>query len=222
MDIILIGAPGAGKGTQAHLLAQMLSVTHISSSDLFRKAFEEKTELGLRAQAFVDLGELVPNEMTIPMVVRCIEAPESSQGVLLDGFPRNLQQAQALDAELEHLNRQIGMVIYLNVPPDELARRIGERVFCEAHQHVYNATSHPPKVAGVCDLDGSTLYRRLDDAGEAVRRRLVIFFGETVQLLDYYRKQNKLREVNGNQSIEQVQTMILKEINDQESRETKV
>jgi len=220
MDIILLGAPGAGKGTQAEKLSQILPVRHIASGDLFRKALEEKTELGLKAQTYVDLGELVPDELTIPMVMRHIEEPESQQGILLDGFPRTLQQAQALDAELELLNRQVDLAIYLKVSREELLERLSGRLFCRANQHVYNIRFRPPKAADICDLDGSKLYQRADDTGEALRRRLAIFFTEAVRVFDYYRKQNKLREVDGDQSIDQVRMMLLKEINEHRERGT--
>jgi len=218
MDIVLIGAPGAGKGTQAEKLSQLLGVRHVASGDLFQKAFEEQTELGLKARTYVDLGELVPDEMTIPMVLRHIEEPESMHGVMLDGFPLSLAQAQALDAELQQINREIDLAIYFKVSRGELLRRLAGRVFCRANSHVYHIDFHPPRVAGVCDLDGSKLYQRPDDSGEAVRRRLVIFFNDASQVLDYYKKQNKLREVDGNQSIDHVQAMILNEINDYKGR----
>ena len=218
MDILLIGAPGAGKGTQAEKLSQLLGIRHVASGDLFQKAFEEQTELGLKARGYVDLGELVPDEMTIPMVLRHIEEPESMQGVVLDGFPRTVAQAQALDAEMQQINRQIDLAIYLKVSRGELLRRLAGRVFCRANSHVYHVDLHPPKVAGVCDLDGSKLYQRPDDTGEAVRRRLVVFSNEANQVLDHYNKQNKLREVDGNRSIDQVQAMILNEINDYKGR----
>jgi adenylate kinase len=221
MDIILIGAPGAGKGTQAEKLSQLLGARHIASGDLFRKAFEEQTELALKAQRYVDLGELVPDEMTIPTVLRHVEEPENMHGVLLDGFPRTLAQAQALDAVLQGINRQIDLAIYLKVSREELLRRTAGRLFCHANQHVYHVNLRPPRVADRCDLDGSKLYQRPDDTGEALRRRLVIFFNEATQVLDYYRKQHKLREVDGNQSIDQVQAMLLNEINDSMRRETK-
>ena len=220
MDILLIGAPGAGKGTQAEKLSQHLALRHVASGDLFHKAFEEQTELGLKAQTYVDLGELVPDEITIPMVMRHMEEPESMQGVLLDGYPRTLAQAQELDAELQRVKRQIDLAIYLKVSRDqELLQRLAGRVFCQANQHVYHVTFRPPKVAGRCDLDGSSLYKRPDETGEAVRRRLVIFYNQTIQVLDYYKKQHKLREVDGNQSIDQVQMMLVNEINDYMGRE---
>jgi adenylate kinase len=213
MDIILLGAPGAGKGTQAEKLSHAFGVRHIASGDLFQKAFEDQTELGLKARMYVDLGELVPDEMTIPMALRHIEEPESTGGVVLDGFPRTLSQALALDAELQQLKRQIDLVFYLKVSRGELMRRIAGRVFCRAHSHIYNVELQPPKVPGVCDLDGSMLYQRSDDTGEAVRKRLVVFFYAADQVLDHYKKQNKLREVDGNLSIAEVQALITGEIN---------
>jgi len=221
MDILLIGAPGAGKGTQADKLSQLFALQHVSSGDLFHKAYEEQTELGIKAQTYVDLGELVPDAITIPMVMRHLEDPESMKGVLLDGYPRTLAQAQELDAGLQQINRQIDLAIYLQVSRGELLRRLAGRVFCQAHQHVYHLTLRPAKVTGRCDQDGSQLYQRADDSGEAVRRRLVIFFDHTFQVLDYYRKQHKLREIDGNQSIEQVQTILVNEINDYMRRATK-
>ncbi len=213
MDILLIGAPGAGKGTQAEKLSQLLALRHIASGDLFRKAYEEQTELGLKAQRYVDLGELVPDDITIPMVIRHIEEPESMNGVVLDGFPRTLLQAQTLDAELQHFNRKIDLVIYLKVSREELLQRLAGRVFCQAHQHLYHVKNHPPKVAGICDQDGSKLYQRPDDAGEAMRRRLVIYFNQTNQLLEYYSHQQKLSQIDGNQNIDRVQAALLNEIN---------
>ncbi len=212
MDILLIGAPGAGKGTQAEKLTQPFGLRHIASGDLFRKAFEEQTELGLKAQRYVDLGELVPDDITIPMVIRHIEEPESRNGVLLDGFPRTLTQAKALDEQLQHFNRKLDLVIYLKVSREELLQRIGGRFFCQAHQHVYHVKNHPPKVEGICDLDGSKLYQRPDDAGEAMRRRLVVYFNHIVQLLDYYSQQQKLREIDGNQNIDQVHKTLIDEL----------
>ncbi len=220
MDIILIGAPGAGKGTQAMMLSQALSIRHISSGDLFRKAFDDKTPLGLQTQKYIDLGELVPDALTVSMVLRCIEEPTSANGVLLDGFPRTLPQVQALDVELQTIGRELDLAIYLSVPQDEILKRLAGRLFCHAHQHVYHTEIRPPKVNGVCDLDGSELYQRADDKGEALRRRLVIFFTETIQLLNHYKAQNKLREVDGNQSIEKVQEIIMNEIKDYTGKTT--
>ncbi len=212
MNIILIGAQGSGKGTQAELLEQALGVPHVASGDLFRKAIDEKTDLGLRAKTYLDRGELVPDDLTVAMVLSRLAEPDCRPGVILDGFPRTVAQAQVLDKGLEDVGRQIDLVIYLNVPREELLRRLSGRYICRANQHVYNVYTHPPKVAGVCDLDGSELYQRSDDTGEAVQRRLDIFFNETIRLLDYYGGQHKLREVDGNQGIDQVQEALLRTI----------
>jgi adenylate kinase len=210
--IILIGAQGSGKGTQAEMLSQALDIPHVASGDLFRKAIDEKTELGLKAKAYLDRGELVPDDLTVAMVLGRLEEPDCAQGVLLDGFPRTVAQAQALDEGLQRAGKQIDLAIYLRVPREELLRRLSGRFICRANQHVYNIYTRPPKVAGVCDLDGSELYQRPDDVGEAVQRRLDIFFNETIQLLDYYGSQHKLEEVDGNQSIDQVQRSLLNTI----------
>ncbi len=218
MNIILIGAQGSGKGTQAELLSQAFGVRHISTGDLFRKALQEKTKFGLQAQVYTERGELVPDEITVAMVLHCIEEPESSQGVVLDGFPRTLAQAQALDTELQHIGRQIDAVVYLNVTRAELLSRLAGRYICRAEQHVYHAKFRPPKVTGVCDLDGSELYQRSDDQGEAIERRLTIFFHETTQVLEYYRRQQKLTEVDADPSVKQVQTVLLSQLSNQAER----
>jgi len=207
--IILVGAQGSGKGTQAELLSQTLGIPHIASGDLFRKAIDEKTELGVKAKAYIDRGELVPDELTVTMVVKRLEEPDCSQGELFDGFPRTVAQAEVLDKGLQEVGKQIDLAIYLQVPREELLKRLSGRYICKANQHVYNIHTHPPKVAGVCDIDGSELYQRTDDTGEAVQKRLDIFFNETIRLLDYYGKQNKLEEVDGNQDIDKVQQSLL-------------
>jgi adenylate kinase len=212
VNIILIGAQGSGKGTQAERLERTLGIPHVASGDLFRKAIDEKTDLGLKAKTYLDRGELVPDDITVAMVLGRLEEPDCRAGVLLDGFPRTVAQAQALDKGLQDAGRQIDLVIYLHVPREELLYRLSGRYICRANQHVYNVYTHPPKVPGICDLDGSELYQRSDDTGEAVQRRLDIFFNETIRLLDYYGGQHKLREVNGNQSIDQVQAALLKTI----------
>lgn len=212
MNIILIGAQGSGKGTQAELLAGALGLSHISSGDLFRQAMAEKTELGLKVKAYMDRGELVPDDLTVAMILSRLAMPDCSAGVILDGFPRTIPQEQALDEGLQEIGRQIDVVFYLEVPREELLVRLSGRYICRANQHVYNVNTHPPKTPGVCDIDGSPLYQRPDDTGEAVQRRLDIFFSETIHLLDHYREQGKLITVNGNQGIEQVHASLLEAI----------
>jgi adenylate kinase len=212
VNIILLGAQGSGKGTQAEKLTGSLGVSHVASGDMFRKAFDEQTGLGIKAKAYTDRGELVPDDITVAMVLSRIKEPDCAQGVLLDGFPRTISQAQALDAGLE-AGQSIDLVIYLDVPREELLKRLAGRYICRANQHVYNNYANPPKVAGVCDLDGSELYQRSDDKGEAVEKRLDIFFDETIRLLDYYGSQQKVIKVNGNQDIDQVHMAILNQVN---------
>jgi adenylate kinase len=213
VNIILIGAQGSGKGTQAERLAQNLGIHHVSSGDLFRKASDEGTELGKKVRIYLDRGELVPDDLTVSMILHSIiEMGYMHDGVLLDGFPRTIAQAQALDEGLSSAGRYIECTVYLKVPREVLLRRLSGRYICRAAQHVYNRETNPPKIPGICNLDGSELYQRSDDQGPAVQKRLDIFFEGTIHLLDYYQKQEKLIEVDGNQEIEQVQRALLKAI----------
>jgi adenylate kinase len=218
MHIILIGAQGSGKGTQAALLTQALGIHHVASGDMFRQAIEEKTRLGLQARAYLDRGELVPDDITVAMVLQRIQELGPEPGVLLDGFPRTVAQARALDTALHSSGLQIDIAAYLNVPREELLARLSGRYLCRARQHIYHSRTRPPRVAGVCDLDGSALYQRSDDVGEAVQKRLDIFFHETIHLLDFYREQDKMVEVNGNQPVEQVAASLLQTFYNQEQR----
>ena len=213
MYIILIGAQGSGKGTQAELLAQTFDLQQVASGDLLRKAFEEQTDIGLAARRYVDRGELVPDELVVALVLQRIGELDGTGGVLLDGFPRTVAQAEALARALHDAGRRIDLAVYLDVPHAELLKRLSGRYICRASQHVYHATFRPPKVAGVCDLDGSELYQRSDDTGEAIQKRLAFFFGETIQVVDYYARQRKLGLVDGNQSIERVHRELVAVIN---------
>jgi len=210
VNIILIGAQGSGKGTQAEMLTQKLGIRHVASGDLFRKAISEGTALGKQAKTYIDRGHLVPDALTNAMVLNRLEEPDCASGVLLDGFPRTIAQAEALDNGLQGTGRTVDGAIYLEVPRDILLQRLSGRYICRANQHVYNINTRPPKVHGVCDVDGSELYQRPDDQGEAVQERLDIFFHETIRLLDYYKQYHNLVAVNGNQPIEQVHQDLLK------------
>jgi adenylate kinase len=214
MDIILLGAQASGKGTQAELLTRAFGIPHISSGDLFREEMEKRTTLGRRAQMSIDCGELVPDDLTIAMVLRRLQQPDCQQGALMDGFPRTLAQAKALDLGMYSQGRQVSAVIYLDVAREELYRRIAGRFICKAHQHIYNIHSSPPKVAGTCDLDGSELYQRSDDQNETVQRRLDTFFTQTVRLLDYYGVQGKVIQIEGDQAIENVHTAIVQSLSE--------
>ena len=214
MNIILIGTQGSGKGTQAALLTQDFGIRHIATGDLFRKALEEKTPSGLQAKEYIERGELVPDEITVAMVRTAIQEPATAQGFVLDGFPRTLAQAEALDAGLERLGKQIDAVIYLNVTHDELTSRLAGRYICRAHQHLYHIKFRPPKVSGICDIDGSELYQRSDDTSEAIERRLSIFFQETMHVLDHYKAQHKLIELDADPSVKTVHTALVSQLNE--------
>jgi len=197
MYIILLGAPGAGKGTQAATVAQKLNLVHIATGDLFRQAVERRTELGIKVKSYMEKGMLVPDEVTIQMVLERLLAPDCESGVILDGFPRNLRQAKALDSALAQQARAIDKVVYITVPEGELLRRLSGRWLCRHCQIPYHATDSPPKVWGKCDQCGGELYQRPDDTPQTVRERLRVYFAETAPLVDYYNQSGKLLEVAG-------------------------
>jgi len=195
--IILLGAPGAGKGTQAVMLADKLNLVQVASGDLFRQALRDETELGLKAKAYMDKGQLVPDEITIQMVLERLSAPDCTNGAILDGFPRNLQQAEALDKALEKQSKNIDKVVYVAVSERELLKRLGGRWICRNCQTPYHEVDSPPKVAGKCDRCGGELYQRADDNVETIKKRLEVYFAETSPLIDYYTSTGKLLEING-------------------------
>jgi len=202
--IIFLGAPGAGKGTQAANVAGELNLAHIATGDLFRQALEKGTELGLKAKSYMERGELVPDQLTIAMALEQLSAPEGKGGVILDGFPRNLEQAEALDKALAQQSKEVDKVIYIKVSEEELMNRLGGRWICRQCQTPYNITSSPPKVPGRCDKCGGELYQRPDDREEAVKKRLEVYFAETAPLIDYYRRAGKLLEVDGQGEVAEV------------------
>jgi adenylate kinase len=198
MHIIILGAPGAGKGTQADILSQDMDLPHIASGDLFRQALEERTKIGLLAKSYMDKGELVPDEITIKMILERINQPDCASGCIFDGFPRTLHQAEVLEQALKEQGKSIDKAIYIEVPNEELVKRLGGRWLCRICQTPYHIINSPPKTPGKCDKCGGELYQRSDDKEETVKERLSIFFAQTVPILDYYEKQNKLIRVNGN------------------------
>jgi len=210
MNIVLLGAPGAGKGTQAAVLSKTFGMVHVASGDLFRRALEEKTELGLKARAFMEKGELVPDEVTISMVLERIRKPDCRKGVLFDGFPRTLSQAKALDSRLAGERKAVDRAVYIEVPEDELVKRLSGRWICRKCQAPYHELSSPPAVAGRCDACGGELYQRADDKEETVRERLKVFFSQTVPIIDYYDRQGKLVRVDGNLKIDEVSAAIIR------------
>jgi len=207
--IVLLGPPGAGKGTQAELIAEKLGLVHVSSGDLFRENRKNKTELGQLAQGFMDRGELVPDDVTIAMVKERISRPDCAKGALLDGFPRTPAQADALAAMLKSLDGRVNCVPLISVPAEVLVERLGGRWTCRAEGHVYHARYNPPKVAGKCDVDGSELYQREDDKAETVQNRIRVYFAQTAPLIDYYRQRNLLAEIDGTHPIEKVSEDLL-------------
>ncbi|ARP70596.1 adenylate kinase [Streptomyces pluripotens] len=190
MRIVLVGPPGAGKGTQAVRLAEKLAVPHISTGDLFRANISQQTELGKLAKSYMDAGNLVPDEVTIAMAKDRMEQPDAEGGFLLDGFPRNVSQAEALDELLETEGIALDAVLDLEVPEDEVVKRIaGRRVCRKEPSHVFHVSYSPPKKEGVCDVCGGELYQRDDDSEGTVRKRLEVYHTQTEPIIDYYKAQ---------------------------------
>jgi adenylate kinase len=202
--IILLGAPGAGKGTQAAELARQWDLVHIATGDLFRQALEQGTELGIKAKSYMERGVLVPDQITIQMVLERLSAPDCEGGAILDGFPRNLEQAEALDGALAKQGKAIDKVIYIKVPEEELLKRLSGRWICRRCQTPYHVTDSPPKVWGKCDKCGGELYQRPDDKETSVKKRLEVYFTETAPLIDYYTQTGKLLEIDGEGSVAEV------------------
>jgi len=207
--IIFLGAPGAGKGTQAANVAQELNLVHIASGDLFRQAIEQGSKLGVKAKSYMEKGVLVPDEITIHMVLERISAPDCEAGVILDGFPRNLKQAEALDRALAQQGKAIDKVLYIKVSEEELIKRLSGRWICRQCQTPYHATDSPPKVWGRCDQCGGELYQRPDDTAETVKKRLEVYFAQTAPLIKYYTQAGKLLEVDGEGSVDEVSKRIV-------------
>lgn len=210
MDIILLGAPGAGKGTQAQVLEEHTGLVHVASGDLFRAALRQGTELGMLAKSYMDRGELVPDEVVIRMIVERISQNDCAGGVIFDGFPRTRDQALALEQELKGHARRIDSVLYLRVPEDVLLRRIAGRQTCKTCGSTYNVYYFPSKRPDICDHCGGKLYQRSDDTMETARHRLEVYFAQTMPLIEYYREQGNLHEVDGQREISLVtEAMIL-------------
>ncbi len=202
--IVLLGPPGAGKGTQAEVISEKLGLAHISSGDIFRENLKAQTELGTLAQGYMNRGELVPDDVTIAMIRERLSRPDTQTGALLDGFPRTPAQADALAEMLAGMGGAVDVVPYIAVAPEILVERLGGRWTCRAQGHVYHQKYNPPKQAGLCDVDGSELYQRDDDKAETVERRIKVYFENTAPLIDYYRKHGLLVEIDGTQPIETV------------------
>jgi adenylate kinase len=202
--IILIGPPASGKGTQAARLHEALGVPHVASGDLFRQNIKAATELGRTAKTYMDRGELVPDDITIAMVMERLKLPDCANGVLFDGFPRTLAQARALDEALAAQGLNITAVLYINVPDEVLVERVSGRRVCRVCQETYHVRFKPPRVPGVCDRCGGELYQRDDDKPETVRQRLEVYRKQTSPLVGYYRERHLLAEIDGDQPMDAV------------------
>jgi len=212
--VVLLGAPGAGKGTQADLLAERLGIPHVSTGDLFRTAVRDGSPIGLEARRYMERGQLVPDDITIQMLLDRLTAPDAADGVILDGFPRNRPQAVALASALAERGSRVDRAVNIELPADELVRRLSGRWVCQAAGHVYNEYTNPPKVQGICDIDNSPLIQREDDKPETIRARLDQQLASLGQVVDHYDEVGLLRVVDGVQPIEAVTEDLLAAIAD--------
>jgi adenylate kinase len=209
MNLLMIGAQGSGKGTQGELLAREYRLKPSASGELLRAAIAAGTPAGQAARPYYERGDLVPDEIIVAMFLEDIQQLDGYRGILMDGFPRTIPQARALDESLAKHGQAMDCAIYLDVPREQLIQRLSGRYICRLRGHVWNLATHPPRVPGTCDFDGSELYQRSDDTGEAVERRLDIFFNETIHVAEHYEAQGKLLRVNGAGGIEEVHQAIL-------------
>lgn len=197
LNLILLGPPGAGKGTQAARLTEDFGLPHIATGDILRAAVEEQTDLGRAAKRYMDAGELVPDDVVIGVILERVESDDARDGFLLDGFPRTIDQADALEEELKSHDRRLTAALLIEVPDDEVVRRISGRRVSRKTGRVYHVESDPPKHPDRCDIDGSELIQRDDDKEETVRKRLAVYHAQTATLIDYYETRGLLRRFDG-------------------------
>ncbi|MCJ7516041.1 MAG: adenylate kinase [Dehalococcoidia bacterium] len=209
MFVVFLGAPGAGKGTQAAVIAGKFGLAHIASGDLFRQAVEKGTELGKSVKAYMDKGTLVPDEMTIQLISERLNEPDCKNGCVFDGFPRTIEQAKALDKMMASRSHVIDKAVYIEVPETALLKRLTGRWICRKCQAPYHEVNSPPKIRGKCDKCGGELYQRSDDTEKTIRERLKVYFAQTIPLLDYYKAEGKLAAVDGNLNIKEVSEKII-------------
>ncbi len=210
--IVLLGPPGAGKGTQAKAISEKLDLPHISSGEIFRENLKKQTELGKMADVYIRKGQLVPDDVTIAMIKDRLARPDCANGALLDGFPRTPGQAEALTSILDEAKACVSCVPYINVPESVLIERLTGRWTCRKEGHVFHEKFNPPAKPGICDIDGSELYQRNDDKRETVVQRIKVYAAQTEPLIAYYQKKGLLCEVDGSQSIEVVTAQLLKSV----------
>ena len=209
MYIVIIGAPGAGKGTQAVNIAKELKLVHIASGDLFRQAVERGDELGARVEEYMTKGMLVPDEVTIKMILQRLTVDDCGNWVLLDGFPRNIKQAKALEDALKKKDKAIDKALYIKVSEGELINRLTNRWICRQCQTSHQSDNNPPGEDEKCELCGGELYQRADDNKETIKKRLNVYFRDTMPVIEYYRQQDKLLEIDGEGSVEVITGRIL-------------
>lgn len=210
MRIIMLGAPGAGKGTQAKLISERYGIPHISTGDIFRSNIKNGTELGKKAKTYMDQGQLVPDELTCDLVVDRIAQDDAKDGYVLDGFPRTIPQAEALKHALEDRGESVDFAIDVDVPDENIIKRMSGRRACVSCGATYHVVYNPPKKEGVCDVCGSGLILRDDDKPETVKKRLDVYHSQTQPLIDYYQKDGVLKEVDGTQEIDTIFSQIQK------------
>lgn len=215
--IVLLGPPGAGKGTQAQLISKTLGLPHISSGDIFRENLKNETDLGKLAQEYMGRGELVPDDVTIAMIRERLARQDCSEGALLDGFPRTPAQAKALSEILADWNESIDCVPYITVDPQILIERLSGRWTCPTCGYIYHEKYNPPQKPGICDKDGSVLYQRDDDKSETVKRRIDVYLEQTLPLITYYRDLGLLAEIDGTLPIDAVTEKLLAAIQGKEA-----
>jgi adenylate kinase len=208
LNLVLLGPPGSGKGTQGERLQEDFRLPYYATGDILRAAVRDETDLGKTAKEYMDRGDFVPDEVIIGVIVERINSPEAADGFILDGFPRTLAQAEALDAEIERLGRRLTAALLIEVPDDEVVRRLGGRRTCVKGGHVFHVEFDPPKNEGVCDQDGSRLIQRDDDKPETVRKRLSVYHDQTEPLIDWYEDKGLLRRFDGTRSPDEVHDRI--------------